>query len=86
MPASGTGSAVSGAPQSEIATPSTHGTECRAMKQCQGATADLDRDYKATDVVDYRGDGAELSKYSHREMARRFAQVLDTSSYAPAAM
>jgi len=38
----------------------------------------LYQEYKSTGAVSYSGDEAETSKYSHREMAKRFAEVLDT--------
>ena len=38
----------------------------------------LYREYKSTGAVNYSGDEAETNKYSHREMARRFASVLDS--------
>jgi hypothetical protein len=36
----------------------------------------LYQEYKSTSVVSYNGDEAETNKYSHREMARKFAVVL----------
>jgi hypothetical protein len=36
----------------------------------------LYQEYKSTGVVSYNGDEAETSKYSHREMAQKFAVVL----------
>jgi hypothetical protein len=36
----------------------------------------LYQEYKSTGAVSYNGDEAETSKYSHREMARKFAVVL----------
>jgi hypothetical protein len=38
----------------------------------------LHQEYKSTGTVSYSGDETETSKYSHREMAKRFAEVLDT--------
>ena len=38
----------------------------------------LYQEYKLTGAVSYSGDEAVTSKYSHREMAKRFAEVLDT--------
>jgi hypothetical protein len=37
----------------------------------------LYREYKSTGAVGYNGNEAEINKYSHREMARKFATVLD---------
>ena len=34
------------------------------------------REYKELGAVLYRGIDAEVMKYSHREMARKFAEVL----------
>ena len=36
------------------------------------------REYKETGVVKYHGIESEVMKYSHREMAKKFAEVLDT--------
>jgi hypothetical protein len=36
------------------------------------------REYKSAGTVAYGGDEAQVDKYSHREMARRFVEVLDT--------
>jgi len=38
----------------------------------------LYQEYKSTGAVSYSGDEAETSKYSHREMAKRFAAILDS--------
>lgn len=38
----------------------------------------LYQEYKSTGIVSYSGDEAETGKYSHREMARKFASVLDS--------
>ncbi|MGB6874142.1 MAG: glycosyltransferase [Dehalococcoidia bacterium] len=40
----------------------------------------LYQEYKLTGAVSYAGDEAETNKYSHREMAWRFAQALDSVS------
>jgi hypothetical protein len=38
----------------------------------------LYQEYKSTGAVSYTGDEAETSKYSHREMAKKFAAILDS--------
>ena len=38
----------------------------------------LYQEYKSTGDVSYSGDEAETSKYSHREMAKKFAAILDS--------
>ncbi|MGD9142690.1 MAG: hypothetical protein PVG61_02450 [Dehalococcoidia bacterium] len=38
----------------------------------------LYHDYKLTGVVSYAGDETRLSKYSHQEVARKFASILDS--------
>jgi len=38
----------------------------------------LYQEYKSTGAVSYAGDEAETSKYSHREMAKKFAAILDS--------
>jgi hypothetical protein len=40
----------------------------------------LYREYKLTGAVSYSSDEAEINKYSHREMARKFASILDSLS------
>jgi hypothetical protein len=35
------------------------------------------REYKELGAVQYHGIEAEVMKYSHREMARKFAEVLE---------
>jgi hypothetical protein len=37
----------------------------------------LYQEYKSAGAVSYSGDESEISKYSHREMAKKFASVLD---------
>jgi len=38
----------------------------------------LYQEYKSTGTVSYSGDEAETNKYSHREMAKKFAAILDS--------
>ena len=38
----------------------------------------LYQEYKSSGAVSYSGDEAETSKYSHREMAKKFAAILDS--------
>ena len=38
----------------------------------------LYQEYKSTGAVSYAGDETETSKYSHREMAKKFAAILDS--------
>lgn len=42
----------------------------------RSAIIDYYREYFRTGVIAYRGNTAEIDKYSHREMAKRFADVL----------
>jgi len=42
----------------------------------------LYQEYKATGAVGYGGDQAETNRYSHREMARKFASILDSLKVA----
>jgi hypothetical protein len=37
----------------------------------------LYQEYKSTGAVSYAGDETETNKYSHREMAKKFASILD---------
>lgn len=38
---------------------------------------ELYKEYKLKGEVTYRGDESEINKYSHREMARKFSEILD---------
>jgi len=38
------------------------------------------QEYKSTGKVSYKGKPSEIEKYSHREMARKFAEILDSIS------
>lgn len=41
------------------------------------ALKDFYQEYKLKGSVSYKGEEAEINKYSHREMARKFAEILD---------
>ena len=46
------------------------------MDDIKRAIRDLYLKYKREGMVGYQGDVAKISKYSHREMARKYVEVL----------
>ncbi|MFC1927483.1 glycosyltransferase [Chloroflexota bacterium] len=57
------------------------GVSGQTGEEIKAALLRLYQEYKSTGAVACSGDEAEISKYSHREMARRFAEVLDTVTH-----
>jgi hypothetical protein len=49
--------------------------------QSKASLLQLREEYNSTGAVSYSGDEAETSKYSHREMAKRFAEILDNVTH-----
>jgi len=54
------------------------GVSGQTGEEIKASLLQLCEEYNSTGAVSYSGDEAETSKYSHREMAQRFAEVLDT--------
>jgi hypothetical protein len=48
-----------------------------AVEDIKGILRKLYSEYKLTGRINYHGDIKEINKYSHREMARKYAEVLD---------
>jgi len=53
------------------------GRYCKAVADIKEALSRFYLEYKSTGSVYYSGDRKEISKYSHREMARKYAGILD---------
>lgn len=72
--------AVGGFPDvvDDLLTETRDGFSGRISEEVKALLLPLYQEYKSTGEVSYSGDEAETSKYSHREMAKRFAEVLDT--------
>jgi len=53
------------------------GVSGQTGEEIKAALLRLYQEYKSTGAVSYAGDEAETNKYSHREMAKKFAAILD---------
>lgn len=53
------------------------GMYCKTVEDIKNALRELYQEYKLKGKISYHGDIEEINKYSHREMARKFAEVLD---------
>ncbi|HEY4712530.1 MAG TPA: glycosyltransferase [Dehalococcoidia bacterium] len=53
------------------------GVSAQTEEDVKAVLLRLYQEYKSTGAVSYAGDEAETSKYSHREMARKFTSILD---------
>ncbi|MBI2859920.1 MAG: glycosyltransferase [Chloroflexi bacterium] len=53
------------------------GVHAPAVEDVKRALGELYREYKLKGEVAYHGEESEINKYSHREMARKFAGILD---------
>jgi hypothetical protein len=62
----------------DLLTETRAGISGRTAEEVKALLLPLYQEYKSTGAVSYSGDEAETSKYSHREMARRFAEILNT--------
>lgn len=56
----------------------TAGIYATSVKDVKKALEEYYNEYKLKDNVSYKGERAKIDKYSHREMARKFAEVLGT--------
>ena len=54
------------------------GVYATSVDDVKKALEEYYREYKLKGVVGYNGEKAEIDKYSQREMARKFAEVLGT--------
>jgi hypothetical protein len=53
------------------------GTWCSTAEEAKGILKELYDEYKTAGRVTYKGDEIKINKYSQREMARRFTEVLN---------
>ena len=61
----------------EILFKTTAGVYCPQIEDIKNALAKFYREYKQVGRVTYNGDWAEIEKYSNREMAKKFADILN---------
>ncbi len=54
------------------------GVYVSSIEELKNAILSYYQEYKLTGKVSYKGNLVEIEKYSHREMARKFAEVLDS--------
>lgn len=53
------------------------GIYCKTVEDIKSSLRELYSEYKLIGKISYSGDTETINKYSHREMARKFAEVLD---------
>ncbi|MFC1964605.1 glycosyltransferase [Chloroflexota bacterium] len=53
------------------------GIHAPTIEDVKNALKELYREYKLKGAVIYKGDEVEINKYSHREMARKFSEILE---------
>jgi hypothetical protein len=54
---------------------------CKTGEDIKKVLSELYSEYKLTGKVSYNGDIAKINKYSYREMARKFAEILDSLTW-----
>jgi hypothetical protein len=54
------------------------GVSGQASEEIKALLLPLYQEYRESGAVSYRGDEPEINKYSHREMAKKFASILDS--------
>jgi len=54
------------------------GMYCSKVEDVKNSLSDLYSEYKLKGQVGYNGEEAKISKYSYREMAKKFAEILDS--------
>jgi len=53
------------------------GIHAPTVEGIKGALIEFYKEYKLTGKISYNGVEAEINKYTHREMARKFSEILD---------
>lgn len=53
------------------------GAYCQTVEEVKRTLSEFYSKFKTTGKISYTGDITEISKYNHREMARKYAEVLD---------
>ena len=66
---------------SELLEETGAGVHASGLESIKEALARWHKEYEATGQVSYQGLNEKIAKYSHREMARKFAEVLSWSEY-----
>ena len=66
---------------SELLDETKAGVSAQTAEEIKTLLLHLYQEYKSTGAVSYSGDEADTNKYSHREMAKRFASVLDSINH-----
>jgi len=61
----------------ELLSETRAGLHAPGMEDVKEALKELYQEYKLKGAVTYKGEEAKINKYSHREMARKFAEILD---------
>ena len=56
------------------------GCSVTELEDLKGIIKELYQEYKATGKVEYKGNDMEINKYDQRQMARKYAEVLDAVS------
>ena len=64
----------------ELLTETNAGRYASSVEDIKSGLSDLYTEYKLKGKTSYNGDVEKINKYSHREMARKFAEVLDIVS------
>ena len=54
------------------------GMYCKTVEEIKSVLSELYSEYKLNGKISYNGDRKKIDKYSHREMAKKFAKILDS--------
>ena len=54
------------------------GTDAQTIEDVKGALRKLYAEYKLRGEISYQGNAEKVSRYSYREMARKFAEIINT--------
>ena len=69
--------AVSGDVVNQLLDETKAGIYAPTVEDIKNTLKELYRQYKLTGKVAYRGKRSEIYKYSHREMAKKFSEILN---------
>lgn len=69
---------ISGSVIEELLDETQAGVYVSSIEELKNAILSYYQEYKLTGKVSYKGNLVEIEKYSHREMARKFAEVLNS--------
>ena len=62
---------------SELLKSTKTGIHASTVEDIKSALKELYREYKLKGEIAYNGEESEINKYSHREMARKFSEILN---------